>query len=120
MTQFKTEQETFWAGNFGDEYSRRVGGEGLVAALTALHAQILRRTIGVKSILEFGANIGLNLTALRRLLPTVELSAIEINPVALRTLLDNPEIEKVTHSRFSNLSRTISETLFLSKVYLST
>ncbi len=95
MTQFKTEQETFWAGNFGDEYSRRVGGEGLVAALTALHAQILRRTIGVKSILEFGANIGLNLTALRRLLPTVELSAIEINPVALRTLLDNPEIEKV-------------------------
>lgn len=72
-----------------------MGGEGLVAAYTALHAQILKRTIGVKSILEFGANIGLNLTALRRLLPTAELSAIEINPVALSALLENPEFKKV-------------------------
>ncbi len=37
---------------------------------------------GIKSIIEFGANIGLNLRAIKSLLPVVECSAVEINKKA--------------------------------------
>ena len=83
---FRTEQEEFWSGQFGDEYSARNLGERWVAANTALFTKVLTRTDGVKSLIEFGANIGLNLRALRRLLPEAELSAIEINAVAAKAL----------------------------------
>lgn len=95
MTEFKTPQEAFWAGEFGDAYSKRVEGENILAAYTALHARILQHTHNVRSILEFGANIGMNLQAYRRLLPTAELSAIEINPTAIGVLKSNPDISKV-------------------------
>ena len=83
---FRTEQEEFWSGQFGDEYSARNLGERWVAANTALFTKVLTRTDGVKSLIEFGANIGLNLRALRRLLPEAKLSAIEINAVAAKAL----------------------------------
>ena len=95
MTKFKTPQERFWAGEFGATYSTRVDGDDILAAYTALHARILSRTHHVKSILEFGANIGLNLRAYRRLLPKAELSAIEINPKAVEVLKANAELHKI-------------------------
>jgi spore coat polysaccharide biosynthesis protein SpsF len=54
----------------------------------------LARTEGVGTVLELGSNIGLNLAALRQLLPAAELSAVEINAKAaseLRTIL--PEVD---------------------------
>jgi pseudaminic acid biosynthesis-associated methylase len=84
--KFRTEQEEFWAGNFGEEYTDRNRGQHRVVSNTAFFAKILRRTCGVDSILEFGANIGLNLIAIRKLLPQVELSALEINPKAVGEL----------------------------------
>jgi pseudaminic acid biosynthesis-associated methylase len=75
----RTEQEAFWAGAFGDAYSERNTGERMVAANTALLARVLARTAGVATAIEFGANIGLKLMALRRLLPEVQLTAVEIN-----------------------------------------
>ncbi|MBF0123439.1 MAG: methyltransferase domain-containing protein [Candidatus Omnitrophica bacterium] len=86
MTQFQTEQEHFWAGDFGNEYSKRNVGESLIASNVALFARILRTAPDVRTILEFGANIGLNLQALRRLLPSAKLSAIEINKGAVEEL----------------------------------
>jgi spore coat polysaccharide biosynthesis protein SpsF len=76
---FRTEQEGFWAGQFGDEYAQRNCGPGLLAANLALFTRVLERCADVRSVLEFGANIGMNLAALRLLLPGVALSAIEIN-----------------------------------------
>jgi pseudaminic acid biosynthesis-associated methylase len=95
VNQYETSQEGFWAGEFGDEYSTRVTGEEIVAAYTALHARILQRTVGVKSAIEFGANIGLNLKALKRLLPHIELSAIELNPTAIRALEQLSEVKHI-------------------------
>src|SRR3546814_8088901 len=46
----------------------------------------LRRAGPVASAVEFGPNIGLNLVALRRLLPPVDLAAIEINAKAVQSL----------------------------------
>ena len=86
MSGYKTEQEKFWAGQFGDDYTNRNQGSQLIASNTALFASIIARTRQVKSILEFGANRGLNLLALRNLLPAAELSAVEINPKAVKEL----------------------------------
>lgn len=79
---FKTEQEAFWAGEFGDEYLTRNQGELLVAGNLALFSKILASAGKIHSAIEFGSNIGLNLLAIRQLLPNVELSAIEINQKA--------------------------------------
>jgi len=84
--QYQTEQERFWAGEFGNNYVERNKGEQLVAGNLALFSKILARTEPVRSAIEFGANIGLNLTALRMLLPAADLSAIEINQKAVEAL----------------------------------
>lgn len=118
MTQFKTPQEAFWAGEFGDGYSTRVDGEDILAAYTAMHAQILRNTSGVGSILEFGANIGLNLRAYRRLLPKAELSAIELNPTAVKSLQANDEIHKVYQQSIIEFEPDYQRDLVLIKTVL--
>lgn len=82
----KTEQEDFWAGSFGDEYALRNRGQSIIASNTALFTSVLRKATGVESVLELGANIGLNLQALRGLLPDAELSGLEINPSAFEKL----------------------------------
>lgn len=86
MTTFETEQEEFWAGEFGDEYSYRNVGRGWHAANTALFSKILDRTRGVGSLIEFGANIGLNLRAIEPLLPEADLAGVEINSHAAAEL----------------------------------
>jgi spore coat polysaccharide biosynthesis protein SpsF len=86
MDNFKTDQETFWAGNFGDEYVSRNMSAQLLASNMEFFSKILPRTDGVKSLIEFGANIGMNLHAIRTLLPNVELAAIEINQHAVSEL----------------------------------
>lgn len=84
--KFKTQQENFWSGPFGDEYTRRNTSHDAVAANFALFGRILSRTAGIDSAIEFGANVGQNLMAIRQLLPRAELSAIEINASAVRRL----------------------------------
>jgi pseudaminic acid biosynthesis-associated methylase len=83
---FKTEQENFWAGEFGDEYLKRNRGEKPIAANIALFSKVLQRTNGIESIIEFGANIGLNLEAIAILRPQINMSAIEINQNAVESL----------------------------------
>jgi spore coat polysaccharide biosynthesis protein SpsF len=96
--KYVTEQESFWAGAFGDEYTARNVGENWIAANTALFAEVLARTRDVKSVMEFGANIGLNLQALRILLPAARLAAVEINDGAAETLRAWGECEVHTGS----------------------
>lgn len=87
MTEaWKTEQEAFWSGTFGNEYADRNRGEMLVAGRSHMLSNALRRAGPVASAIEFGPNIGLNLLALRRLLPAIELAAIEINAKAVESL----------------------------------
>jgi spore coat polysaccharide biosynthesis protein SpsF len=90
----KTEQESFWQGEFGDSYIDRNQGDDWVAANLAMFSRILGRTCEVESVLELGPNIGLNLTAIKRILPRVKLSAVEINEKAVKILkLNLPEVD---------------------------
>lgn len=86
VPEYGTEQEKFWAGEFGDEYIGRNQGQEVAAANLAFFSRILERTQSVRSAIEFGANIGLNLEALRALIPGIVLSAIEINQKAVEVL----------------------------------
>lgn len=81
-----TEQETFWHGEFGNAYTDRNKGPDWVASNEALFAKILGSERELRSVLELGSNIGLNLRALRRLLPAAKLSAVEINEKAAAEL----------------------------------
>ena len=83
---WKTEQEAFWSGAFGDDYVERNRGEAVAAARTHLFSNLLRRAGPVRSAIEFGPNVGLNLLALRRLVPAIDLAGIEINARAVETL----------------------------------
>jgi pseudaminic acid biosynthesis-associated methylase len=78
----KTEQETFWQGEFGDAYVDRNDGEAVIAANLALFAKALGRAGRIDSLVEFGTNRGLNLIALNRLLPHCRLAGVEINAKA--------------------------------------
>ena len=84
-----TEQEAFWEGDFGNEYTDRNRGAGWVAANSAFFSKVLARTQPVEGVLELGPNIGLNLIALRHLLPTAKLSCVEINEKAASELQSN-------------------------------
>ena len=94
LMTYQTEQEDFWAGEFGNDYTRRNRGLNWVAANTAFFTKVLDRTQKIQTVLELGANIGMNLLALRALLPDAKLSAVEINESAAVEL--NANITDVT------------------------
>jgi pseudaminic acid biosynthesis-associated methylase len=97
MMGFSTPQEKFWAGPFGDDYTDRNAGTRWVASNLALFGRILTPTAGIRSVLELGANRGLNLIALRELLPDAQLAAVEINAKAVEALRQFSWLD-VTHS----------------------
>lgn len=97
MDKFKTPQENFWAGDFGNEYIARNMSEELLASNISFFSKIIQQTTGVTAILEFGANIGMNLLALKKILPHAASSAIEINPKAIELLKENVNKGTVYH-----------------------
>jgi pseudaminic acid biosynthesis-associated methylase len=86
MKNFKTEQEQFWASEFGNEYILRNIGSNLLASNINMFSKILSATRDVSSCIEFGANIGMNLQAIKLIKPDIEPYAIEINTEAVKLL----------------------------------
>jgi len=84
--KFKTEQESFGAGEFGTEYIDRNNGDAILASNLSFFSKALRGATNITSIIEFGANIGMNLKALKLLYPKANLSGIEINTNAVAQL----------------------------------
>lgn len=80
---YQTEQERFWAGEFGNEYIQRNQGERLITSNVVLFGQMLRAA-NVTSAVELGCNVGLNLQALHRIKPDMDLCGYEINETAAR------------------------------------
>lgn len=84
---FKTEQEAFWAGKFGTQYIQRNQGDILLASNLNFFSEALRTARGLNSCIEFGANIGMNLKAIKLLHPSIDAHAIEINNDAAQELM---------------------------------
>lgn len=81
-----TDQERFWAGDFGKEYIKRNQGDDLLAANLAFFSRALRNSHDVRNCIEFGANIGMNIKALKLIFPNIDAHAIEINAAAAENL----------------------------------
>lgn len=83
---YQTEQEEFWSGSFGNEYIQRNAGSHLLASNLAFFSKALRAAHNIGDCIEFGANIGMNLRALKLLYPSQQQYAIEINQAAATEL----------------------------------
>lgn len=83
---FRSDQEAFWAGTFGDEYAKRNRHDELLASNLALFSRALTAAGVLTSCIEFGANVGMNLKALKLLFPGLEQHAVEINVQAAAEL----------------------------------
>ena len=86
MQEYKTPQENFWAGDFGNEYIDRNCGQELLESNLRFFSAALKQASHISSCLELGANIGMNLRALKLLYPDIDLRAVEINPTAANSL----------------------------------
>ena len=84
--KYKTEQENFWNGKFGNEYIERNNSQEMLGAYLRIWSWILKHTDRVKSVIELGANVGFNIKALKMLLPKAAFSAVEINQQACKKL----------------------------------
>ncbi len=83
---YSTEQEVFWAGDFGDLYASRNDGASLEASNRWFFSRALMAGGPIKSVLELGANVGMNLRALASLYPDIACDAVEINESAAARL----------------------------------
>lgn len=83
---FKTEQEEFWAGEFGNEYIDRNKSEEYLASNLNFFSKAFNQLGRPNSLIEFGANVGMNLRAIKLLFPNIELSGVEINKTASEEL----------------------------------
>jgi pseudaminic acid biosynthesis-associated methylase len=86
MSGFKTEQEQFWAGDFGSKYIDRNKSQELLASNLNFFSKALNQVGSLSSVLEFGANIGMNLKAIKMLHPSSNIQGIEINSEAAAQL----------------------------------
>ena len=98
--KYQTDQEKFWAGKFGTDYIDRNKGEKLLASNLNFFNKALMNANRINSCIEFGANIGMNLRALKLLYPEIKLNGIEINEDAANELKgligkDNVYIESI-------------------------
>ena len=85
-----TEQEIFWAGEFGEAYTQR--NQVDPTSRKPFFHQLLSLVDGVQSICEMGANRGHNLAALQQLRPELHLTGVELNRRAFRDLSKLPGI----------------------------
>ena len=83
---FATPQEEFWAGSFGTDYIDRNRSDQLLASNLQFFSKALRRAGRIASCVELGANIGMNLKALKLLYPEIRCQGVEINADAARQL----------------------------------
>ncbi len=118
MTAYGTEQETFWAGEFGDQYINRNPTDKEMGARLALFAKIMARTDSVGSAIEFGANIGNNLKVLDQMFPRMELAAIEINDTAVAVLNDWGRARVYCQSILSGAPEALYDLVFVSGVLI--
>ena len=83
---YSTPQESFWAGQFGNDYIHRNQGAKLLASNLKFFNLCLNRAGKIDSCIEFGANIGMNLKTLQLLYPSALMYGVEINPSAHKEL----------------------------------
>tara|TARA_Y100000768_G_scaffold321011_1_gene256925 strand:+ start:195 stop:824 length:630 start_codon:yes stop_codon:yes gene_type:complete len=86
---YATDQEEFWAGNFGEDYIDRNTVEKLLSTNLWFFSKALDKVENLTSVIELGPNIGANLVTLHYLFPEIESTGVEINEKAANLLKKN-------------------------------
>ena len=109
---FQTEQEQFWATDFGNDYPSRNEGEKMISSNLALFSKIFKNCPSIQSAAELGCNIGLNLIALNRINKQLKLRGYEINKNAAKAALEEniAKIINTTVVESLNTNTTINST----------
>ncbi len=81
--KFKSEQEKFWAGKFGDKYINR---NFKAQRIKFVGRDLLINNLTVSTILEIGPNVGHNLDAAKQAFPYAKTFGVEINKKAYKIL----------------------------------
>ncbi len=98
MQKYKTEQEVFWASSeWASEYIKRNSIEIVKNNITFFSDIFKQCNSDIKSVIEFGSNIGLNLHAIDKLFNDVNIAAVEISNEAISELKQLPFVNKIYH-----------------------
>lgn len=94
----------FWAGEFGNEYIDRNSAEKLLES----NVEFFKRALptDMHDVIELGANIGLNLAAIDKIMPWLNLVGVEINQKAYEQLAKIADISyccNLFDSRIDNI-----------------
>jgi pseudaminic acid biosynthesis-associated methylase len=95
---YKTEQEKFWQGDFGDNYIYRNKSKFLIKNNFFLFKKIFSKSFQIKSLIEFGSNIGLNIIALKKIFNLNFITAVEINKKACSQIKDVKKLNVINDS----------------------
>lgn len=95
--KYITPQEEFWAGDFGNKYINRNQSAEYLASNLNFFVKALHQVGRPASLIEFGANIGMNLKAIQALFPGIKLNGIEINEEAAKELANVIGSNQVFH-----------------------
>lgn len=79
-------ESDFWAGEFGDEYIDRNNAEKLLKSNVEFFYKALKEVPILDNLIELGANIGLNISALQYIYDA-DCHAVEINEKAFNQLV---------------------------------
>ena len=107
------DQEKFWAGDFGNDYTARLDGNRWIESNIAFFSNALVRAGKIESVLELGCNRGLNLAALEYYDPSMVKTGLDVNRKALIELdkmfdelgLDRPQTYCATAANFNTDER---------------
>lgn len=111
------EQEDFWKHQQGNEYTKRNNNHIQIKNNIHLFSKILSYTKDIKSVIEFGANVGFNLIAIKQLLQNVVLTGVEINQKAFDELKKIVYIKPV-HSNILYYTSNNCSDMVLTKGFL--
>ena len=100
--KYITQQENFWAGEFGNEYVSRSQGEEIINSNIDFFKKALKNVTDIKTCIEFGSNIGLNIRALKKIYPDQEHHVIEINKKAVEYLKEFISEENIINDSIIN------------------
>jgi pseudaminic acid biosynthesis-associated methylase len=87
IKKYNNPQEEFWANEFGNNYIERNSDKEYLASNIVFFSKIFSQNqVKLKSVLELGCNVGMNLLALKEIFPSLNINAIDINEKAIQSL----------------------------------
>ncbi len=90
MQKYKTPQENFWAGKFGNKYlkrnNKRYNKSVFYKSKKKLFDIALKKIKNIKSCIELGAGSGHNIKCLRQKYPKALMRAVEINKSSVKQI----------------------------------